>query len=221
MANSLVNRTGTLLAPQLDYILIDGSGSMMDKWYDTLAALDGFMDALRGMNIASHGIVHVFDSRELKTIERSSVIGDWPLFSREPIRCPGGMTPLYDAINLMGRELRELNPPRASIVIITDGDENGSRHTSAAQARAILDWCRAKGWQVTFLGADFNNSKQAKLLGADEANSVGVQKALLKDAGKALGAKRVRNALFGEDMNFSDEERKNFGGYLTNGGSNG
>lgn len=219
MTHALVNRTGTLLAPQLDYILIDGSGSMIDKWYDTLAALDGFMDTLRGMNIASHGIVNVFDSRNLSNIERDSVIGDWPRFSVEPIRCPGGMTPLYDAINLMGRELRALNPPRASIVIITDGDENGSRHTTHEQARAILDWCRAKGWQVTFLGADFNNSKQAKLLGADESNSVGVQKRLLGEAGKALGAKRVRNALFGEDMNFTADERKNFGGYL-NGPSN-
>ncbi len=215
MANSLIHRSGTLLAPQLDYILIDGSGSMVMKWYDTLAALDGFMDALRGMNIASHGIVHVFDSRNLATIERDSVIGDWPRFSVSPISCPGGMTPLYDAINLMGRELRELNPPRASIVVITDGDENGSRHTTHVQARAILDWCRAKGWQVTFLGADFNNSKQAKLLGADESNSVGVQQRLLTAAGKLLGEKRVRNALFGEDINFTSEERKNFGGYLT------
>jgi hypothetical protein len=64
-------------------------------------------------------------------------------------------TPLFDAINMMGRELQALNPPRCSIVIITDGDENGSRHTTADQARAILDWCRAQGWQVTFLGADF------------------------------------------------------------------
>ena len=215
MANSLIHRSGTLLAPQLDYILIDGSGSMIDKWYDTLGALDGFMDTLRGMNIASHGIVHVFDSRTLSIIERDSVIGDWPRFSVSPISCPGGMTPLYDAINLMGRELRELNPPRASIVIITDGDENGSRHTTHTQARAILDWCRAKGWQVTFLGADFNNSRQAKLLGADESNSVGVQKRLIGAAGKLLGEKRVRNALFGEDINFTAEERKNFGGYLT------
>ncbi len=220
MTNALVNRSGTLLAPQLDYILIDGSGSMMGKWFDTLAALDGFMDALRSMNIASHGIIHVFDSRNLATIERDSVIGDWTRFSVSPIKCPGGMTPLYDAINLMGRELRELNPPRASIVIITDGDENGSTYTTAVQARAILDWCRARGWQVTFLGADFNNSRQAKLLGADESNSVGVQKHLLGASGKLLGEKRVRNALFGGDINFTADERRNFGGYLT-GPSNG
>jgi hypothetical protein len=130
------------------------------------------------------------------------------------------MTPLYDAINLMCRKLRDLDPPKASIVIVTDGDENGSNHTSADQARALLDWCRAKGWQVTFLGADFNNSKQAKLLGADETNTIGVRKQKLLEAGKSLGDKRLKHALYGDDINFSEDERKNFGGFLTN-GSNG
>lgn len=213
--NALVNRTGTLQAPQLDYILIDGSGSMMDKWFDTLAALDGFFDVLKSQNIASQGVVQVFDSHELDNLQRDSVIETWPQFTREPLTSSWGSTPLYDAINVMGRRLRDLDPPRASIVIVTDGYENGSKYTDATQARAILDWCRAKGWQVTFLGADFNNSAQAKLLGADARNSVGVRKMKLLEAGKALGEKRVRHALAGTEITFSDDEKENFGGYLT------
>jgi hypothetical protein len=100
---------------------------------------------------------------------------------------------------------------------VTDGDENGSRHTDHSQARAILDWCRAQGWQVTFLGADFNNSRQAKLLGATEQNSLGVQAQRLIDAGKVLGQKRARNALYGDDISFTDDEKRDFGGYLTDG----
>src|SRR5229473_2244142 len=103
----LINRRGTLLAPQLDYILLDGSGSMQSKWWDTLAGLQNFLSVLRAQNIASHGIVHLFDT-----------------------------------VNLMVRRLAELDPPRCSIVIITDGMENGSTHTTAAQARNLLDWCR-------------------------------------------------------------------------------
>jgi len=37
------------------------------------------------------------------------------------------------------------------------------------------------------------------------------------EAGKALGEKRAKNAKFGDDISFSEDERKNFGGYLTNG----
>jgi len=212
--NALVTRNPSLVAAQLDYILIDGSGSMKDKWWDSMAALDGFMGTLRANNVASHGIVNVFDSHDLSLVQRDGLIGDWQTFYANPLAAHWGGTPLYDAINLMGRELQALNPPRCSIVIITDGDENGSRHTTADQARAILDWCRAQGWQVTFLGADFNNSRQAKLLGANESNSLGVQAQKLLEAGKTLGEKRVRHSQAGTDISFTDEEKKDFGGYL-------
>jgi hypothetical protein len=67
---------------------------------------------------------------------------------------------------------------------------------------------------VTFLGADFNNSSQAKLLGADASNSIGVQKHLLLEAGKALGKKRANNARYGNDISFTDDEKTTFGGLL-------
>jgi hypothetical protein len=215
MSRNIINRSGTLQAPQLDYILLDGSSSMSHKWWDTMGALQGFVDTLKTQNVNSHGIIQVFDSHDLDCVQRDSTLDTWgPLTD---IGYNGGMTPLYDAINLMGRKLRDLAPPRCSIVIVTDGDENGSNYTDATQARAILDWCRAQGWQVTFLGADFNNSQQARLLGADDSNSVGVRKEKLLEAGKALGQKRAKHALYGDDINFSEDERKNFGGYLTNG----
>lgn len=211
----LANRTGALQAPQLDYILLDGSSSMMGKWWDSIGALDNFLNVLRARNVGSQVIMHVFDSRDLESIQRDCLLAD--VGSLADVGAHWGMTPLYDAINLMTRKLAALDPPACSIVIVTDGDDTSSESTDVVQARALLDWCRAKGWQVTFIGADFNNFKQARLLGADESNSVGVQKAKLLEAGKALGEKRARHAATGEDINFSEDERKNFGGYLTNG----
>jgi len=213
--NQIVNRSGTLQAPQLDYILLDGSSSMSPKWWETIGALEQYISVLKSQNVNSHGIIQVFDSYDLDCVFRDATLDTWgPL---NDIGYNGGTTPLYDAINLMCRKLRDLDPPKASIVIVTDGDENGSQYTDADQARAMLDWCRAKGWQVTFLGADFNNSLQAKRLGADETNSVGVRKEKMLEAGKSLGEKRAKHALYGDDINFSEDERKNFGGYLTNG----
>src|SRR5882757_5114619 len=206
-STALVMRATVPLAPQLDYILLDGSGSMMPKWSETLSGLDGYMSTLRAANVASHGIVSIFQGNVLDDIQRDSIIADWPLFSRAGLTSGWGGTPLYDAINLMGRHLKALDPPRSSIIILPDGAENGSRHTTHEQAKAILDWCRAKGWQVTFLGADFNNSRQAKLLGANPSNSIGVQKMLMHEAGKLLGDKRVRNVMFGEDISFTDDEK--------------
>ncbi len=219
MSTAIATRPGALQAPQLDYILLDGSSSMADKWSATLASLEQFIDVLKSQNIASHGILHVFDSNNLSLIHRDGVIGDWLAITHGEGRVglPGGMTPLYDAINLMGRSLRDLDPPRCSIVIATDGEEFGSHYTDATQARAILDWCRAKGWQVTFLGCDFNNARQAALLGSTPQNTIGVRKEMLQLAGRTLGEKRARNAQTGSDINFTDDEKENFGGYLTHG----
>lgn len=218
MSNSrqLITRPGALQAPQLDYILIDGSGSMSDKWHASLNALDIYMDALKAQNIHSHGIVQMF-GEELSIIIRDETVANWSKFGLEPVRMCGGLTPLYDAINLMCRSLRDLDPPNASICIVTDGDENKSTHTSAAQARALLDWCRAKGWQVTFIGCDFNNTRQAKLLGANERNMLTVRAMKLLEAGETLAKKRINNIRTGADINFSDDEKENFGGYLTHG----
>jgi|SRR6516164_1128687 hypothetical protein len=211
--------TETPLVPlakqQLDYFLLDGSSSMAHHWWETIGALKEYVKALASRNVQSHGIIQMFDSGDLDCTLRDEPLGDWG--SLDDLSYGGGMTPLYDAIGVMCYKLRDLDPEHCSITIVTDGDENGSDQTDHVQARAFLDWCRGKGWQVTFLGCDFNNSTQAKLLGADESNSIGVRKALLKEAGKLLGQKRANHAQAGDDINFSEEEKTKFGGYLTNG----
>jgi len=171
--NALIKRSTVPLAPQLDYFLIDGSGSMKSKWWDTLAALDAFASTLRAARATSHGIVSVFSGRSIQILQRDSLLADWKTFAEDPLASTWQGTPLYDAINLMGRHLQELNPTRCSIVIVTDGNENESK-TSVEQARAVLDWCRAHGWTVTFLGADFNNCTSSTPLGVACAASYNV-----------------------------------------------
>lgn len=207
---ALVSRSTELLHSQLDYFLVDGSGSMRDKWWETLAALDNYRRLLTDANSISHGIVSVFSGRDLQMIQRDGLLANWQSFAASPLASTWHDTPLYDAINLMGCHLRDLAPSRGSIVIVTDGIETGST-TSSEQARAILDWCRAMGWSVTFLGANFDNSKQAALLGADASNSLGARKELIAEAGRLLAKKR----LSGDEIAFSDDEKLKFGGYLT------
>lgn len=214
MSKSLVRRSTSLLASQLDYVLMDGSGSMLSKWWDSLASLDAFMDVLKTQNLDSHLIVSVFDSTDIDLVQRDETLRDFIPFSQNPLSAHWGATPLYDAINIMGRRLRELNPERASIVIVTDGDDSGTCATTIHQARAVLDWCKAHGWQVTFIGCDFNNAMQASQLGISDNSAVGVQKSLLTDAARSLGEKRVKYGRDGSSMHFTDTEKQQFGGYL-------
>jgi hypothetical protein len=199
---------------QHDYILLDGSGSMTNKWYDMLAAIDAYVAGLKVAGVRSHITLHVFDSNDHEYVARSQSIDDWTPLSASPIGLHGGTTPLYDAIAIMGRHLRDWSPPRAAATIVTDGGENASRATDQPLAKAILDWMRARGWQVTFVGAEFNNARQAELLGGQPQSAIGVSTARLTDATSALAAKRARYALYGEPMHWTDGERQQFGGFL-------
>ena len=215
MDQALIHKSGALKnTAQLDYILLDGSGSMRPKWWDMLEAIQAYVDGLKEARVNSHLLLHIFDDSAPDYIARDVSIDAWDDLRKSPVGAYFGGTPLYDSINLMCRRLRDIDPQRCSIVIVTDGEESDSRYTDLIQAKSLLDWCRAKGWQVTFIGCDYNNSDQAGLLGGSPQSSIGVQKRLLADAARNLAKKRQRYGLYGEDMHFSEEERQQFGGYL-------
>ena len=204
----------TKTTTQMDYILLNGSSSMQGNWWDTLDAVQAYVSGAASENVNSQIVVQVFDSTDLEYIARDVPIADWIDLRKEPIGAHWGSTPLYNAVNVMCQRLKALDPPRCSIVIVTDGEECASRFTDLTQAKAFLDWCRAKGWQVTFIGANFNNEEQARALGANEHTAIGVSQKRLVDATSALAKKRARYGLYGESMHYSDEEKQRFGGFL-------
>lgn len=212
MTQTLTRRHQPLLAPQLDYLLIDGSGSMLNKWHATIAALDTYTQSLRAANQNSHLIAATFYTSNQSHIQRDLPLAQSPHFG--DLQADWSGTPLFDAINTCTRHLRDLDPPRATLLICTDGRENASKYTTLDQAKALLNWCRAKGWQVIFMGCDFNNSIQARLLGANADTAIGVQKALLGDAAKLLAKKRIAYGNSGSPIHFSESEQQQFGGLL-------
>lgn len=213
----LTQYKGQLIAPVIDYFLLDGSGSMMgEKWLNMLQSIDSYAEIFSRANVNTQCILHVFDSHNKDNVQVDDLVKYWPVLTRTPPSTQWGGTPLHDAINIMARRIRELKPPRCRIVICTDGKNTQMDcTTSEEQARKMLDWLRAQGYQVTFFGCDFNNTLQAKRLGANESNTIGVQRALLEEGAKLLANKSVRNERFGDDISFTDDERSEFGGYLT------
>jgi hypothetical protein len=213
--NSLIKSNPiTKLDRQLDYILLDGSASMADKWPDTLAAVDAYVEELRSQGIRSHIYLHLFSSgNQLDLCAFHDDIEAWaPMLGRLDLPCGG--TPLYDAISLTARRMRDFDPPNARVTIATDGEEMGSTHTDETQARSFLDWMRAKGWPVTFIGCDFSNSSLARRLGADDSNAIGVQKKLLAAAAKNYAKKAANHARGADGIDFTKDEQQQFGGYL-------
>lgn len=221
MTSSLAIRTNTiskLSTEQLDFILLDGSASMQGKWWDMLGAIDAYIAGLKSSHVKSHTLLHVFDSHDLKLEGRNTHIDQWKTFAEEGLGSHFGDTPLYDAIVMMGATIRDLNPSKCAVTIVTDGDDTGNTFADLPQARSVLDWLRAQGFSVTFIGCDFDNDRQAKALGAGPHNSIGVRKELLTDAARKYAEKRTHNVRTGEEINFSADEKTKFGGYLSHGG---
>lgn len=207
-------RLPTGLREQRDFILLDGSGSMQSSWWPMMDAIETYVETLRANGTQTFLTLSVFDSNHLDMEQRNCLISDWKSVIREPAVSTWGGTPLYDAINGALRRLRDEDPLRCAITIVTDGDENGSRYTDQVQARAILNWARAKGWEVTFIGCDWNNEALARALGSRPEAAIGVSRAMLSDAAAELAKKRSRYGASGAPMHWSEEERHQFGGYL-------
>lgn len=201
---------------QRDLIILDGSGSMQPMWFDMLQAIDTYVDGLKRAQTESHITLSIFTSprENIDMVARDSSVARWQPLLQDPPGSYWGGTPLYDAIEVGIAKLRHENPKRAAITICTDGDENGSQSCDLNRCRAILDWARARGWQVTFVGCDFNNDGLANSLGATESATIGVQRKLLSEATKELARKRARYAQSGAPMHWSEDERTQFGGYL-------
>lgn len=209
-ATALTTRPRTLMAPQLDILVVDASSSMYSKWRPCLAALDTYKDILLDANMNAQVILGTFSDEW--TIHRDGLLKDLPPIMATPF--DQGSTALYDAIHHVATILRDLDPPTATIIIVTDGHDNSSEYTNEEQARAFIDWMKARDYQVIFFGCDFNNSKQALALGATERTAIGVGKQHLADAAKSLASKRIQYGRFGTEINFTEDEQQQFGGYL-------
>ncbi len=86
----------------------------------------------------------------------------------------GGGTALFDAITLGIDKTHEYNmnldnaerPEKTMVVIMTDGGENCSRHSTGAGVKARIKEMETEfGWSFVYLGADLTNVNDADTLG--------------------------------------------------------
>lgn len=155
------------------YILLDRSGSMQSLWVEALSSVNAFAKELAnrqdGPAVDSHVTLAVFDSQEslqFDVLRRKQPALHWEAVTDKDAS-PRGMTPLLDAMVRLISLAEGDNPDKAVIVVMTDGQENASREVTREGVKAALDRVKAKGWEIVFLGANFDNIA--------DASSVGVQ----------------------------------------------
>jgi Mg-chelatase subunit ChlD len=152
------------------FFALDRSGSMNGvKWSNAIESINDYISKLQGEQVEGKVTIVAFDTADTirleNLVENKSIAYFKPLAT--DVAQPSGMTPLYDACaNVMDRALAS-GAERAVVVILTDGLENASREYTQEAIKAKVEQVTAKGYEVLFLGANFDVSNYTKGVGLD------------------------------------------------------
>lgn len=195
---------------QHDFILLDRSGSMQTLWSEALGAVNSYVKKLADDKIDTGVTLAVFDGEnglDFQVIRDRIIPSTWHPVS-DTDATPRGMTPLNDATGKIVGLAKAGNYEKVAIIIMTDGHENASRELSVAQAKKLLDDCRAKNWQVVFLGANFDNATQGAAYGNAESATIKVAAGNFRAASAAMASTRATYSATGAAMAFTEEEKR-------------
>lgn len=196
---------------QHDFILLDRSGSMQGLWTEALGSINTYVKKLAEDKVDTGVTLATFDSGhagglQFDVIRDRIIPSTWHEVTSKDAD-PRGMTPLSDAVGKIVALAKAGNYDKVAIIIMTDGMENASRELTVAAAKALLDDCRAKNWQVIFLGANFDNAHQATSYGTMSTNTIQSSVANMGATMRATATKRYAYGATGQSMNYSAEEK--------------
>lgn len=202
---------------QHDFILLDRSGSMASRWDEAIASVNAYVGGLALAKVDTGVTLAVFDTSpsdgrlDFVVIRDRIIPSTWHNVSATEVT-PRNGTPLNDAAARIISLAEQGNYSKVSIIIMTDGEENSSREYSTAQIKARLDDCRKRDWIVTFLGANFDNARQAASYGTSTRNTVSMAKGMHVNSMGKMAAKRATYAsgVVGQSaatMDWADDEK--------------
>lgn len=183
---------------------------MEPQWSETIKSINGYVHELHKGKDKSEITLAVFDldnGFQYDVLRHKCKPADWKDLAVNEAK-PRGLTPLYDAIGKLAREALAEDRDRSAIVVMTDGYENASTEISRDKAKEYLDKCRSKGWQVVFLGANFDAMPQAKSMGVQVSSTLNIRPESLVRSMASLAGATMTYTSSGQNMAFSDADRK-------------
>lgn len=193
------------------YILLDRTGSMAGRWDEALSSVNAYVEQLAKEKTKACITLVLFDSYEaglsFDIVRDKCAPAKWLKVSNVDAM-PRGMTPLYDAVGKLVSAAEKEDAKKTVLVVMTDGEENASREYTRDSAKAALARCKTKGWQVVFLGADFDAVAQANTVGVAMANSLNMRAGNYQSVASNLASMSMAYATMDTHMVFSDKDRE-------------
>jgi uncharacterized protein with von Willebrand factor type A (vWA) domain len=199
------------------YILLDRSGSMQSLWTEALSSVNAYAKELANKQdkhaVDGHITLAVFDSQEtlqFDVLRRKQPALHWEnVTDREAV--PRGMTPLLDSIGRILALAEGDNEDKAVIVVMTDGQENASREVTRDGVKIGLDRARKRGWDVVFLGANFDNISDAQSVGVGGDQQMSMAPGQMGASMRKMAAKSRAYFAVGERHQFNEADREEAG----------
>lgn len=195
------------------YILLDRSGSMQPLWVEALSSVNAYAKELAnrsdGDAVDAHITLALFDGQDgldFNVIRKAQPALHWDAVSDKDAT-PRGMTPLLDAMVRLIALAESDNPQKAVIVVMTDGEENASREASRVGVKTALDRIKARGWEVVFLGANFDNIADAGAVGVQAAKQMAMSAGTMNESMARLAKKSRAYAARSQSVEFDSEDR--------------
>lgn len=203
-------------------ILLDETGSMMDRLEETIVAYNA---TLAELSATPSTVIYLqtlkFDRHFEEPISRrltpeSVRVEVAPRLSKTNYT-PRGQTPLYDAIGHAIYEADRLKAAhgavRVSVLIQTDGQENSSREFSFALIQKMIDERKKSGWNILFMGADLKDVGYAMAgsLGIPKSHTMSYTTANSSQAFAASGNVLRSYSVGARSEGFTQEQKKSAG----------
>jgi hypothetical protein len=161
---------------------LDCSGSMSTCWDDAIGGFNSFVADQAAQQPDSTLTLKQFD-HEIRTTFENVPFKDVQPLTRQTF-VPRGSTALLDAI---GETVKGSTPGEpATLIILTDGQENSSRTYTKAHIKDLLEQKQKEGWTIIYLGANQDAFAEAGSMGIAPANTVNYDATRTPDAFRAL-----------------------------------
>ncbi len=201
---------------QHDFILLDRSGSMESRWAEAVNSVNSYVAKLAEDKVDTGVTLVVFDSGpdgqlDFNIVRDRIVPSTWRKVGHTEVT-PRNNTPLNDATARIVSLAEAGGYDKLAIIIMTDGLENASKEyrgqRGTQQIRAMLDRCRAKNWQIIYLGADFDNAAQAQSYGAVRGQTISASGGTMGQHVNSVARKRADyGSGASATMDWSEEEK--------------
>lgn len=220
------------------FILLDRSGSMAACWDEALSSINTYVDSLepvtkkycsecgheidsKSSNFASAYMPRVtiaaFDNHSgfnFDVLRESRPANFSPPISADEVS-PRGSTPLLDAVGRILDMAEQVNSDRTVIVVMTDGYENSSVKNTKEKIRKRIQGAQERGWQVLFIGADFDAFGDSSMVGVGYGQTISVSACNLMPSMEVIGGYTQCYFSSGAYISFNQNDRENLGDFTT------